>query len=147
MNVCLLHTPLSPLLTTSMFLSIRTCMFGVYMYVSSIVGGPWSHRCLTRLKNVCVFCVRWLRCILESCGFISCWVYHICEDCVVVKCWNTGLPENWLLGEGEKGKTHFCPGHWTWAQRLASQCTKHQAITLDKVCIPILPYVLSVVVG
>ena len=47
--------------------------------------------------------------------------------------------------EGEKiGKTNVCPEHQTWTQE---QCTKHQAITLGKSLLPILPCVLPAVVG
>ena len=47
----------------------------------------------------------------------------------------------WLLRrERKNGKINFRPEHQTWAQRLAIQCTKHQAITLDKRLSPQSPF-------
>ena len=50
--------------------------------------------------------------------------------------------------EGERERMKGQTSVWSIKpRRLANQCTKQQAITLDKVCLSILPYVLSVVVG
>ena len=47
----------------------------------------------------------------------------------------------------KNGKINFRPGIEPGTQRLGVQYTRHQAITQDKVYLPILPYVLPVVVG